>query len=383
VVSSSASRNVATPGRGGLTHGRGWLVGDVTDPATRRFDARLRAALEEAAGWYRVRLVALRPVAVVGLLRDRGLADLAVGTPAGVRWRVGHASGGVSRTELVEHLRRCGFGAEEMVAAGLAIPAHQGTRSGADRGRWGSGVVDVLRHRLVVPLVDAGGVVGFTARRLSDENPAVPKWVNTATTVLYRKGEHLLGLAQQGDQLAAGRGQVVLVEGAVDAIAVNLAGHIGLAAGGTQLTAAHAAQLRDAAAATGGPLLMAYDGDQPGREATLRAADLLGGVDAHAVRLPDGQDPADVLVAVGARGLRRALGVTVPLVDAAVTARLDRWTAHAGNPVALVDAVRDIAGLVAVAPAPARARLVGLVADRLGLPADLVTATLLDATAPG
>jgi len=176
----------------------------VTDPATRTRDARLRAALEEAAGWYRVRLLALRPAAVVGLLRDRGLADLAVATPAGLRWRVGHAPGGVSRTELVEHLRRGGFGAEEMVAAGLAVPARP--HSGPGSGRWGGGLVDVLRNRLVVPLVDAGGVVGFTARRLSDDNPAVPKWVNTATTVLYRRGEHVLGVAQQADQLAASRG---------------------------------------------------------------------------------------------------------------------------------------------------------------------------------
>jgi len=357
-----------------------WLVGDATGAAARRDDPRLRAALEAAAGWYRLRLLALRPGAVVGLLRDRGLADLAVATPAGLRWRVGHAPGGVSRTGLVGHLRRCGFGAEEMVAAGLATPARP--HSGAGRWRWGSGVVDVLRHRLVVPLVDGGGVVGFTARRLSEDNPAVPKWVNTATTALYRKGGHLLGLAQQADQLTAGRGQVVLVEGAVDAIAVDLAGHIGLAAGGTQLTAAHAARLRAAAAATGGPLLVAYDGDQAGRDATLRAADLLDGLDARAVRLPEGQDPADVLVAAGARGLRRALGVMVPVVDAAVSARLDRWAAHAGNPVALVDAVRDVAGLVAAAPPCTRARLVGLVADRLQLPADLVTATLLDAAAP-
>ncbi len=355
-------------------------MSDVTDPATRARDARLRAALEEAAGWYRVRLLALRPATVVGLLRERGLADLAVATPAGLRWRVGHASGGVSRTELVEHLHRCGFGAEEMVAAGLAVPARP--HGGAGGGRWGSGVVDVLRNRLVVPLVDASGVVGFTARRLSEANPAVPRWVNTATTVLYRKGEHLLGLAQQAERLTAGRGRVVLVEGAVDAIAVDLAGHIGVAAGGTQLTAAHAGQLRDAAAATGGPLLVAYDGDQPGREATRRAVDLLGGLDARAVRLPEGLDPADVLVAAGARGLRRVLGVTVPLVDAAVSARLDRWAVHAGNPVALVDAVRDVAGLVAAAPADGRARLVGLVAGRLQLPADLVTATLLDAAAP-
>jgi len=174
---------------------------------------------------------------------------------------------------------------------------------------------------------------------------------------------------------------VVLVEGVVDAIAVDLAGDIGVAAGGTRLTADHAIQLR--AAAAGGRLLVAYDGDQAGREATVRAADVLSGDDAHTVQLPEGRDPADVLVDAGPRGLRRALGVTVPLVDAAVVARLGRWQAHAGNPVALVDAVRDVAPLVTAAPGDARARLVGLVVERLGLPVDLVVGALLDAAAPG
>jgi len=295
---------------------------------------------------------------VVGLLRDRGLVDLAVDTPAGVRWRVGYALGGPGRAGLVDYLRHRGFTDTEMVAAGLAAPASPD--GGRGRGRWGSGVVDVLRHRLVVPLVDGGGVVGFTARRLVDDNPAVPKWPNTATTALHQKSSHLLGLAQQAERLAAGRGRVVLVEGAVDAIAVDLAGDIGVAAGGTRLTAAQAAKLREAVAAAGGSLLVAYDADQAGREATVRAAGLLAGVDAHVVRLPDGRDPADVLVDAGPRGLRRALGVTVPLVDA----------------------VRDVAPLVTAAPADARARLVALVADRLELPVDLVVGTLLDAAAP-
>jgi len=335
---------------------------------------RLRAVLAQAAGWYRERLLRDRPPLVVAVLGDRGLVDLAVDTPAGRRWQLGYAPASRGSGALVEHLRSLGFADRELVDAGVAVP-----------GRYG-GVIDALRHRLVVPLieggVDGGGVVGFTARRLSDADTAVPKWVNTATTALYRKGEHLFGAAQQADLITAGRGRPVLVEGAVDAIAVNLAGHIGLAAGGTRLTPAHAAQLRDAAAAPGGRLLVAYDPDEAGREATLRAADLLAGVDAHAVQLSEGRDPADVLAAAGARGLRRALGVTVPLVDAAVTARLGRWAAHAGNPVALVDAVRDVAPLVIAAPADARAWLVGLVAERTGLPVAAVAGVLLEDTGP-
>jgi len=283
--------------------------------------ARLRAALDAAAGWYRARLLVDRPPAAVGLLRDRGLADLAVDTPVGLRWRVGHAPGSPGRAGLVGYLRGRGFTEEEMVAAGLATPARPDSGAGgAGRGRWGSGVVDVLRHRLMVPLVEPGGVVGFTARRLVDGGSTAPKWVNTATTALHRKSEHLIGLAQQAERIAAGRGRVVLVEGAVDAIAVDLAGDIGLAAGGTRLTEAHAVLLRAAAAATGGRLLVAYDGDQAGREATMRAAGLLAGVDVHAVRLPDGQDPAAVLGAAGPRGLRRALpGPAGPAGPAQVT----------------------------------------------------------------
>jgi len=350
----------------------------MSDPAAPHLAApdlgRLRAVLAQAAGWYRERLLTDRPPLAVATLADRGLVDLAVDTPAGRRWQLGYAPASRGSTALVQHLRGCGFTDRELADAGVAVP-----------GRYG-GVIDALRHRLVVPLieggVDGGGAVGFTARRLSDADTAVPKWVNTATTALHRKSEHLFGQAQQSDLITAGRGRPVLVEGAVDAIAVNLAGHIGLAAGGTRLTPAHAAQLREAAAAPGGPLLVAYDGDPAGAAATLRAADLLTTADAHVVQLPAGRDPADVLVVTGPRGLRRVLTVTVPLVEVAVTARLDRWTSHAGNPVALVNAVREVAPLVTGAPAGHRARLAGLIAARLDLPVEVVSMTLLDAAAP-
>lgn len=54
------------------------------DPATRTRDVRLRAALQEAAGWYRVGLLALRRAAVVGLLWDRGVGGSGGGDPGRV-----------------------------------------------------------------------------------------------------------------------------------------------------------------------------------------------------------------------------------------------------------------------------------------------------------
>ena len=75
--------------------------------------------------------------------------------------------------------------------------------------------------------------------------PAVPKYLNSPQTSLYRKGDLLFGLRQARDPLAAGAIPVI-VEGPFDAIAVTIAGdggHAGLAPCGTALTARQAALL--------------------------------------------------------------------------------------------------------------------------------------------
>jgi DNA primase catalytic core len=333
--------------------------------------ASLRAVLEEAAAWYRAQLLAPSSAAV-GLLRDRGLVDLAEDTPIGLQWQVGHAPASPGcADQLVTRLRDLGHADPDLLAAGVAMPGR------------GGGLVDVLRDRLVVPLRDHAGVVGFTGRRLDDTHDHTPKWLNTPTTPLYRKGGHVLGLVVQADLLSAQRGRVVLVEGPFDAIAIHLAGDIGLAAGGTALTADHAAQLL---AVTGPdrPLHVAYDPDPAGRTATVRAAHLFGGYPAVEVLLPAGQDPADLLLAAGARGLRRALGRTRPLVYAAVDDRLDRWAVHlaAGNVAAAVDAVRDVAPLITAAPIGQHAGLITHAATRTGLDPSFVTEVVLAGFGP-
>jgi DNA primase catalytic core len=333
--------------------------------------ASLRAVLEEAAAWYCAQL-RTSSSAAVGLLRDRGLVDLAEDTPIGLRWQLGHAPATPgSADQLLTHLCELGHADRDLIAAGIAMPGR------------GGGLVDVLRDRLVVPLRDHTGVVGFTGRRLDDTHDHTPKWLNTPTTPLYRKGGHVLGLVEQADLLVGRRGRVVLVEGPFDAIAVHLAGDIGLAAGGTALTADHTAQLL---AVTGPDRLLhvAYDPDPAGRTATVRAAHLFGGYAAVEVLLPAGQDPADLLLAAGARGLRRALGHTRPLVYAAVDDRLDRWAIHlaAKNMAAAVDAVRDVAPLLAAAPTGQHAALISLTAARTGLLAGQVTALVLDTIIP-
>lgn len=110
---------------------------------------RLRIVLAEAARWYRERLLTDRPPLAVATLTDRGLVDLAAVTPAGRRWQLGYAPAGRGSAALVQHPRGAGFTDRELFDAGVAVP-----------GRY-AGVIDALRHRLVVPLVDDEGVVGF------------------------------------------------------------------------------------------------------------------------------------------------------------------------------------------------------------------------------
>lgn len=86
-------------------------------------------------------------------------------------------------------------------------------------GRW-----KAMRNRLVFPVRDEEGrLVGFAARRLSDEDGDKPKYINSETGGLYRKSELLYGLYEARE--AIGReGSVFLVEGYKDVLAMHAAG---------------------------------------------------------------------------------------------------------------------------------------------------------------
>src|SRR5207253_845183 len=137
------------------------------------------------------------------------------------RFSVGYAPG--RWAALTDYLRRQGATDEEIVGAGLGRVASTGR------------VIDQFRDRLVFPIKDTNTdgdreILGWIGRR----NPAHdgdddqshkggPKYLNTAETDLFRKGNELYGLAEATPALADGA-TVVLVEGPLDAIAVTLAG---------------------------------------------------------------------------------------------------------------------------------------------------------------
>jgi len=276
-------------------------------PAT----SRLLAANRAAAGFYAAQL---RHVAAArNYLHARGIE-----AAAGSWWQPGYAPGGW--TTVLDKLTALGFTADELLAAGLVRRSRTGR------------LIDYLHHRVVFPIHDRRcNIIGFTGRDLSGRTDA-PKYLNTPTTVVYHKGEALFGL---GPQLAYRRRRdrrpmrVVVVEGAADAVAVHRMIHdhhrellMPVALCGIVLTEHHLRLLREAIGSAA-PLTLVLDGDDAGRDAFERWLPLLrtwcGPVDI--ATLPDGTDPAELLVRHGPQG---ALRTILDALRPAQLARLDR-----------------------------------------------------------
>ncbi|OLT43919.1 hypothetical protein BJF86_13240 [Serinicoccus sp. CNJ-927] len=241
--------------------------------------------------------------------------------------RPGYAPAGW--THLVDHLRGRGVSDLELETSGLA-----------SRTRTGN-LIDRFRDRAVMPVIDQDQVLGFVGRRNpahGDEEKAGPKYLNTPSTPLFRKGDRLYGASQA---LLDASAVPVLVEGLMDAHAVTLATGgtcVGVTPLGTALTETQARHLAQQSARP----LVATDGDLAGQMAAHRDYWLLAqhGVTPQLVTLPDGSDPAGILERRGPDALVAALRDNrSPLSEALLHERLT----HLAGPEAVHDAATVLA----------------------------------------
>ncbi len=223
-------------------------------------------------------------------LNDRG-----IGTELIKKFRIGFAEDGWDG--LVTSANRLGVDGETLVRAGLAY-----------KKKVGSGFVDRFRARVIFPIQSlAGKPVAFGARRIEGITPDddIAKYVNSAETTIYHKGEHLYGLVNARDDIRRS-GTAYLVEGYIDLLALVQAGTLNVVASlGTSLTEEQAKLL----GRFSGRVVIVYDGDSAGRTAAVRAADLLtiAGIEARMAMLPAGEDPDSLLRKAGSEALREVL----------------------------------------------------------------------------
>jgi DNA primase len=175
-------------------------------------------------------------------------------------------------------LRRLGqkHGEKRLELAGLITPRKEKT-----------GYYDRFRNRLMIPIhSDTGAIVGFGGRSLDGSEP---KYLNSPESELFNKSRLLYNLHRSKDAMRR-YDRAILVEGYFDAIAIDYAGVPGVVASmGTSLTAGQASLLRRFTR----NIVVAYDGDAAGRNATLRAAQVLlaAGLNVSALDLQGEKDP--------------------------------------------------------------------------------------------
>ena len=288
---------------------------------------------------------------VPGYLAERGLGAATDSHSLGYAPR--------SWTALTDHLRRLGYTDDHIEAAGMATRASSGQ------------LIDRFRDRLTIPLRDHDGdLVGFSARLApADAASDAPKYFNSPTTAIFRKGEVLYGLADHSARLKSG-GLPVVCEGALDAIAVDVIAakvglpYLGLASIGTAFTEQHADELR--ALAAGSPIFLAFDGDSAGHNATEAAWRRLtdhGPYDVRAAQLPEGTDPASLLPALS-ETLANVLDTAPPAATVIAARQISaaRLDGHAAREVA---AFRSLSELTDRMPTEQRAQYLLELAGRL------------------
>jgi DNA primase len=198
------------------------------------------------------------------------------------------------------------YGAEQLEKGGLVLPR-----------KSGSGHYDRFRNRLMIPIHnDSGNVIGFGGRSLDGSDP---KYLNSPESDVFNKSTLLYNL-HRAKQAIRRLDRAILVEGYFDCIALDANGvHGAVASMGTSLTPGQASLI----ARSTKRVIVCYDGDEAGRNATLKAAPVLlsAGLNVEVFNVGQGDDPDTFVKKHGADAFVEALSSTTELIDFA----LEHW----------------------------------------------------------
>ncbi len=260
--------------------------------------ARLFALLEQAGLHFGRALAGAHGAKARAYLESRAVAQRAIAD-----FRLGYAPDGEDAHRLLQTFKQAGYRDEELLAAGLAV-----ARDGEP-----ARLVPRFRDRLIFPITDSRErIVGFGGRTLGD-HPA--KYLNSPDGPLFHKGRLLYHYAPA--RRAARDGNLLVVEGYMDVIALSQAGFEAAVAPLGTAVSAHQLTLMWRVAPEP---IFCFDGDAAGRAAAdrviARALPLLGaGRSLRFVLLPEGEDPDSFLRRHGRAAFAALVERAVPLVD--------------------------------------------------------------------
>ncbi len=243
-----------------------------------RQQERLWALHKEAARFFHAKLYAPEGQAALAYAAGRGM-------PKSVLTKFGIGYAPDSWTDLVDALRKKGYTDQELKDSGLVTVSR---KNGA--------LFDRFRDRLMFPIIDVrGNVIGFGGRIMKKDDSAA-KYLNSPETLIFNKRKNLfaLNIAKKSKL-----GYLILVEGYMDAIALHQYGFdCAVASLGTALTEDGADQLSKYT----DQVVLIYDGDKAGQNATQRAIPILEkvGLKVKVLQMRDAKDPDEFLKKFGA-----------------------------------------------------------------------------------
>ena len=169
------------------------------------------------------------------------------------------------------------FSKEAIDASGLVIKNKNG------------GFYDRFRGRVIFPIFNVrGNVIGFGGRIMDNTQP---KYLNSPETVIYSKRKNLyaLNFAKKYSQE-----RLIIVEGYMDAVSLNQAGvKNAVASLGTAFTEEQARLIKKYTK----EVVLSYDMDNAGQNATLRAIKILedANIPVRILIIPQGKDPDEFI----------------------------------------------------------------------------------------
>ena len=203
-----------------------------------------------------------------------------------------------SWNKLTDAFEKKGVTGPELVEVGLAKEKN---------GRY----YDAFRNRVMFPIRDGRGrIVGFGGRVLDDSRP---KYLNSPETLIFNK-RRLLFAMDKAHKAIYEEGKAILVEGYMDVISAHNRGICNVVASlGTAFTDEQARLLQRQAR----ELVLSYDMDGAGRQATLRAMEIVRnlGMRIRVVSLPQGKDPDEYINSAGPDKFREAVDNAPNVLD--------------------------------------------------------------------
>ena len=300
-----------------------------------RQQERLWALHKEAARFFHSQLYAPIGAEALKYALGRGMSKSILTT-----FGVGYAPD--SWDTMVKAMKAKGYTEQELKDSGLVTVSQKN-----------GNLFDRFRDRLMFPIIDVrGNVIGFGGRIIKKDDNAA-KYLNSPETMIFNKRKNLFGmnLAKKSKQ-----GYLILVEGNIDVVALHQYGFDNaIASLGTSLTEEQAALMTRYT----DQIVLIYDGDKAGQNATQRAIPILekAGIQVKVLQLKDAKDPDEFLKKFGADKFKLLLEGSANRVEYQLNSIRSKYDLNVDEE--RVNFLQESAGLISSLQSPVQQEVYG------------------------